>query len=111
MMRIRIPAMRATTGWNAGWIGISTLRMGQKSLFWESIQPYTIVPHNFAFRVGPNASQGEKGLKTVWVGAVCMRVIDGHDDVVVADVADDDQQQILIHVSADEALPREIFAR
>src|SRR6266850_2429807 len=86
MIRIKIPAMRATIGWNAGWNGISTLRMGKKSLFWESIQPYTVVPHNFAFRVGTDASQGEKGLKTVrerpvgaddllaaWHGSTCLR--------------------------------------
>jgi hypothetical protein len=78
MMRIKIPAMRATIGWNAGWTGISTLRMGQKSLFWESIQPYTIVPHNFAFRVGTDASQGEKGLKTVRERPV------GADDLLAA---------------------------
>jgi hypothetical protein len=64
-MRIKIPAMRATIGWNAGWNGISTLRMGEKGLFWESKQPYTIAPHNFALRVGADASRGEIGLKTV----------------------------------------------
>jgi hypothetical protein len=78
MRRIKIPAMRATTGWNAGWIGISTLRMGKKSLFEESIQPYTIVPHNFAFRVGTDAGRGEKGLKTVREKPV------GADDLLAA---------------------------
>src|SRR5262245_2872038 len=111
MMRIKIPAMRAMIGWNAGWTGISTLHVGKKSLLGESIQPYTIVPHNFTFRVGTDAGQSQKGLKTMWIGAVCMRVINRHDDVVVADVIDDDPQQFLIDVGADETLAREIFAR
>jgi hypothetical protein len=90
MMRIKIPAMRATIGWNAGWIGISTLRVCEKSLFWESIQPYTIVPHDFAFGVGADAGECEKGLQAMGKRPVGMWVIHGHDDVVVADVVDDD---------------------
>jgi hypothetical protein len=52
--------------------------MGKKSLFEESIQPYTIVPHNFAFRVGTDAGRGEKGLKTVREKPV------GADDLLAA---------------------------
>jgi hypothetical protein len=57
MIRIKIPAMRATTGWNAGWTGILTLRMRKKSAFWESIEPYAVIPHDLAFRVGTDAGQ------------------------------------------------------
>ena len=66
-MRIKIPAMRATIGWKAGWNGISTLRMGKKSVFWESIQPYTSrqdVPHNSVFGVGADTRQDEPGINT-----------------------------------------------
>jgi hypothetical protein len=48
-----------------------------------------IVPHDLAFGVGTDASQGEEGLRPCGKG-LGMWVIDRHDDVVVADVVDDD---------------------
>jgi hypothetical protein len=60
MIRIKIPAMRATTGWNAGWTGILTLRMRKESAFWKSIEPYAVIPQDLAFRVGTAAGQGSE---------------------------------------------------
>ncbi len=82
----------------------------QESFCVKPIQPQAVVPHDLAFGVGADAGQVEKRLEAVRERAVGMGIIDGHDDVVVADVVDDDAQQLLVHIGADEALALEVFA-
>jgi hypothetical protein len=89
MMRIKIPAIKATSGWNVGWIGMSTPHVCQQSIFRKLIQPQAIVPHDLALGINTNAEEYDKvsnqshGKRLISVGS-----LDGHDDVADGDIVD-----------------------
>jgi hypothetical protein len=89
MMRIRIPAIKATSGWNAGWIGMSTPHVCQKSIFRELMQPQAVVPHDLALGVRANAGEHERVLnQDHGKRSISVELVVGHDDVAVGDIVD-----------------------
>ena len=79
--------------------------LGQDLGFVEVVQAQAILPHDLALGVQTHAGEFQELLDAVGERAVGVRVIDRHDDVVVADLVDGHGQQLFVDVGADEALP------
>src|SRR6267143_2139075 len=75
------------------------------------VQPRAVVPQDLRFRLIAHALAPDELLDGGREEAVGVRVIGGHDDVVVADRVHHMPQDLLVGVRRDVALPEELLAR
>src|SRR5262245_6323898 len=76
----------------------------------QMIEARAVIPHNFALGFHPNPGQLQESLDAMGKGTVSVRVIDGHDDIVITNSVDDDVEQFLVHIRTNKALTSKIFA-
>src|SRR5438128_6568680 len=74
------------------------------------IEARAVIPHNLALGFHPNPGQLQESLDAMRKGTISVRVIDGHDDIVVANFVNDDAEQCLVHVSTNKTLTPKILA-
>src|SRR5262245_20353707 len=85
------------------------LSVSHGGLACQMVEAHAVIPHDLALGFDPNAGQLQESLDAMRKGTVSVRVIDGHDDVVVANVVNDDAEQGLVHVRTNKTLPPKIL--